>query len=99
MDMRLTAELDTLKENVMILVEDKDTKTNKLEKIDGKIRKINETIAENSDVSNDLGDKLENWDNKMNKTLERLEKMKVKIKKLEEDGELKRVKEKERKNE
>ena len=39
-DARLTAELDELKENVVILVEDKDAKTAKLEKIEEKIKKI-----------------------------------------------------------
>ena len=39
-DARLTAELDEFKENVVKLVEDKDAKTAKLEKIEEKIKKI-----------------------------------------------------------
>ena len=37
-EVQLTAELDVLKENIRILVEDKDTKTSKLEKIDKNFR-------------------------------------------------------------
>ena len=40
-------------------------KANKLEKIDGELEKINEAVTENMDANKDMGEKIENLDNRM----------------------------------
>ena len=76
-----------------ILLDDNEVKTNKLEKIDGDIRKLNEAVAENSIDNKDLGEKVFNIKKKTYKMLERLEKMEEKLKELENNKQ-KREKEK-----